>query len=92
MQVDRWYKSARINELPIAEILKARQENYGSKYRKRFAEDLVELLTLMDHRPAETVTLEVQPLESAEKPAKALALKDVPMTEANRQAVRNQSG
>lgn len=92
VQVDnRWYKLTRINELPIAEILKAGQENYGSKYRKRFAEDLVELLTLMEHPPAETVTLEVKPLESDEIPAKALTLKDVPMTEANRHAVRNQS-
>jgi hypothetical protein len=92
VQVDnRWYKLTSINELPIADILNASQENYGSKYRKRFAEDLVELLTLMEHPPAETVTLEVKPLESDEKPAEALTLQDVPMTEANRQAVRDQS-
>ena len=55
-----------------------------SKWQMRFEEDLVELLSPMGHPPQDTVKLVVQSLTSTE----TQVLEDVPMTEANRQAIK----
>ena len=82
---DEWFKLVSIDNLPAAEIVAFGQRTYGNKWQKRFEEDLVELLTRMGHPPQDTVTLVVQSLTSLD----ARTLEDVPMTRANRRAIRD---
>ncbi len=56
------------------------QRTYLLRWRKRFEEDLVEVLTRMGHEPKDRVRLVVRPLGSST----TRILEDVPMTEANR--------
>lgn len=79
-----WFKLVSLNELPVTEIVAFSQRTYGDKWQKRFEEDLVELLTGMGHPPQDTVKLVVQSLSTAE----TRTLVDVPMTTANRRAIR----
>lgn len=81
---DEWYQLIYLNGIPASEIIDFSKQTYDDKWQKRFEEDLVELLTRMGHPPEEKVTLVVQPLTS---PARQ-TLKDVPMTYANRRAIR----
>ncbi|MCL4695103.1 MAG: beta-lactamase family protein [Candidatus Hydrogenedentes bacterium] len=80
-----WYKLVSLNSIPAADIVAFSQETFGDKWQKRFEEDLVELLTLMEHPPDDTVTLVVQTLDTAE----TRTLENVPMTFANRKAIRD---
>lgn len=80
-----WYGLVSLNDLPAADIVEFSQRHYKDKWQKRFEEDLVELLTLMEHPPENSVTLVVQSLATSE----TLTLEDVPMTSANRRAIRN---
>jgi CubicO group peptidase (beta-lactamase class C family) len=82
---DEWFKLVSLDDLPTAEIVAFSQRTYGDKWQKRFEEDLVELLSRMGHPPQDTVTLVVQPLTSSE----TRTLEDVPMTRANRRAIRD---
>jgi CubicO group peptidase (beta-lactamase class C family) len=81
---DQWFKLVSLNELPAAEIVAFSRQTYGNQWRKRFEEDLVELLSRMGHPPQDTVTLVVQSISSSETQVRA----GVPMTEANRQAIK----
>jgi hypothetical protein len=74
-----------LDDLPATEIVAFSQRTYGDTWQKRFEEDLVELLTRMGHRPQDAVTLVVQSLTSSE----TRTLVNVPMTTANRQAIRD---
>jgi CubicO group peptidase (beta-lactamase class C family) len=80
---DEWFKLVSLNDLPASEIVAFSRRTYGSKWRKRFEEDLVELLTRMGHPPQDTATLVVQLLTSSG----TRTLEDVPMTRANRKAI-----
>jgi CubicO group peptidase (beta-lactamase class C family) len=82
---DEWFKLVSLDDLPASEIVAFSQQTYGDLWQKRFEEDLVELLTRMGHPPDDTVTLVVQSLTSSE----TRTLDDVPMTTANRQAIRD---
>src|SRR3990172_6591131 len=82
---DEWFKLVSLNDLPSADIVAFSRQTYGNLWRKRFEEDLVELLTRMGHPPRDTVTLVVQSLTSPE----TRTLEDVPMTKANRRAIRD---
>jgi len=81
---EEWFKLVSLDELPTSEIVAFSQRTYGNKWQKRFEEDLVELLSRMGHPPQDTVKLVVQSLTSGE----TQDLEDVPMTEANRQAIK----
>lgn len=80
----QWYKLMLLNDLPIAEIMAFSQETYASKSQMRFEEDLVELLSRMGHPPKDTTKLVVQSMTST----KTQVLEEVPMTKANRQAIK----
>ena len=82
---DEWFQLVSINDHPATEIVAFSQKIYGKRWRKRFEEDLVELLSRMGHPPQDKVKLVVQSLSSSE----ARTLDDVPMTYANRRAIRN---
>jgi hypothetical protein len=81
---DDWYKLVSLDGIPASEIVAFSRRTYGRKWRMRFEEDLVELLTRMGHPPQDKVTLVVQSLQSSE----TRTLEGVPMTEANRRAIK----
>lgn len=80
-----WFKLVSLDEIPASEIIAFSRRTNGKLWRKRFEEDLVELLTHMGHPPEDKVTLLVQSPTSLER----WTFKDVPMTKANRRAIRN---
>lgn len=82
---DEWFKLVSLDGIAAGDIVAFSQQTYGNLWRKRFEEDLVELLTRMGHPPQDTVTLVVQSLTSPEP----RTLEDVPMTRANRRAIRD---
>ncbi len=81
---DQWYKLISLDDLPAAEIIAFGQRTYDGRWQMRFEEDLVELLSRMGHPPGDSVKLEVQSLTSPE----TKTLENVPMTAANRQAIK----
>ena len=84
---DEWFTLVSLDEIPAAEIVAFSQKTYGDKWRKRFEEDLVELLAAMGHTPKDTVRLVVIPVGSSTP----RTLEDIPMTEANRRDIRKLS-
>ena len=81
---EEWFKLVSLNKIPAAEIVTFSQETYGDQWRKRFEEDLVELLTRMKHPPQDKITLVVQSLITSETSVR----EDIPMTTANRSAIK----
>lgn len=80
----RWLALRSINGVPVDEISAFAQLAYGDRWQRRIGEDLVELLAAMGHPVEATVTLTVRDPISG----KQWVLEDVPMTAANRSAVR----
>ncbi|GMW02165.1 MAG: hypothetical protein AMXMBFR84_33010 [Candidatus Hydrogenedentota bacterium] len=80
-----WYMLLSLNDIPASDIVIFCQENYEAKWRKRFEEDLVEVLTRMGHKPGNTVRLVVLPRGSATP----RTLDNVPMTRENREKLRD---
>ncbi len=85
---DEWFGLVSLNEVPAAEIIAFSQRTNGELWRKRFEEDLVELLSRMGHPPGDAVDLTVRPLTSDE----TKVLEDVPLTAANRRAIQAAAG
>jgi hypothetical protein len=81
---DEWWQLVSIDDVPATEIVAFSQRTYGDLWRKRFEEDLVEVLAGMGHEPKKTVRLVVSPFGSSN----TRTLEDVPMTKANRQAIK----
>ena len=81
---DEWFALVSLNDLPTAQIVAFSKDTYENRWQKRFEEDLVELLSGMGHPPGDTVKLVVQSLTTSE----TQVLETVPMTAANRQAIR----
>lgn len=82
-----WYELLSINGITCKEIvafLKSVEKKEDWR-QKRFEEDLVEVLTVMGHDPGTSATLKVRQLDSGQEKE----LKDVPMTEKNRNAIRD---
>jgi len=79
----RWYALRAIGGHTTAELLAFCREQYGAKAVKRFEEDLVQVLTEIGDPPGRAVDLALTELESG----KALELKQVEMTAANRAAM-----
>jgi len=82
---EEWYKLVSLDEIKANDIVTFCRQQYGDKWQKRFEEDLVEVLVRMGHTPGETVDLVVCPAGTSA----TQILKGVPMTEANRRAIRN---
>ena len=79
-----WHELLAINDTPAGEIVKFCKDKEPNIWKKRFEEDLVEMMARMGHEPGETVTLRLRDPASG----KAEVVKDVPNTEANRRAIR----
>jgi CubicO group peptidase (beta-lactamase class C family) len=80
---EEWFRLVSLDGIPASEIVAFSRRAYHDRWRKRFEEDLVQLLAGMGHRPKDTVRLVVMPLGSQE----TRTLEDVRMTRANRQAI-----
>ncbi len=81
---EQWFTLVSLDGVAADDIVAFSRRTYKDKWQKRFEEDLVEVLSRMGHKPKETVRLVVSPVGST----KTRTLKDVPMTEANRRAIR----
>lgn len=57
---EQWSPLLSIDGIPVERIMEFANQEFGEKARKRFAEDLVEVLTKMGHAPEWKVTLELQ--------------------------------
>jgi len=79
---DGWSPLVSIDGIPIERILGFAQREFGDKAHKRFAEDLVELLTKMGHEPDWEVDLGL-----ADERGQVESLR-IRMTERNRELVR----
>lgn len=79
---DRWSPLVSINDIPIARIMEFANKEYGVKARKRFAEDLVEVLSKMGHEPDWHVTLGLKTQDGQVEQLK------IRMTEENRSLLR----
>jgi CubicO group peptidase (beta-lactamase class C family) len=80
---DEWFTLVSLNGLPASEIVEFSRKTDPDLWQKRFAEDLVEVLTGMGHPPGDTVQLVVKPVGSQE----SRTLEGVRMTTANRKAI-----
>lgn len=80
----KWYQLVSIDGLGADEIVAYCQRTYKDLWRKRFEEDLVEVLTRMGHEPKNSVRLTVRTMRSSE----TKTIDNVEMTEENRRAIR----
>ncbi len=82
-----WYELLSLNGISSQEIV-AFLKSMGKDeewQQKRFEEDLVEVLSVMGHDAGKSATLKVRQLDSGQEKV----LKDVPMTEENRNRLRD---
>lgn len=80
---EEWFTLVSLDGIAAEDIVAFSWRIYVDRWRKRFAEDLVEVLTRMGHPPQDTVTLVVRSPTSSE----TRTLEDVPMTVANRRII-----
>lgn len=80
---DEWYRVVAIDGVPVEDILAHAKTAHGGRWQRRFAEDLVQLLTEMGRAPGPAVSLDLVHLASGE----AVRLDAVKMTRKNRQAL-----
>ena len=59
---EKWFTLVSLDGIPAEDIVSFSWRTYVDKWRKRFEEDLVEVLTRMGHTPKDTVRLVVSPL------------------------------
>jgi hypothetical protein len=78
-----WYDLVAINDVPADQIVSFSASLDPDTALKHFEEDLVELLTRMDHKPGNSATLKVKELSTGQEQV----IKDVPMTAENRWAI-----
>ena len=79
---NEWSPLVSIDGIPVERIIEFAEKEYGAKARKRFAEDLVEVLFKMDHTPDWEVTLG---LKTSDGPVEHVKIR---MTEENRNLLR----
>jgi CubicO group peptidase (beta-lactamase class C family) len=82
---DKWSPLVSIDGIPIDRIMKFANKEYGDIAHKRFAEDLVRLLSEMGHEPERTVTLGLKTQDGQVEQLQIL------MTEENRNLIREQN-
>lgn len=78
-----WYELVSLNGISFAEIIAFSRLTFGNSAKQCFEEDLVELLTRMDHAPNAEVKLVLKSLTDNT----TTTLEKVAMTRANRQAI-----
>ena len=81
---DAWYELLAIDKVTAKDLVAFCKEKETKQWQKRFEEDLVEMMDRMGHKPAAKVTLKLRDLATD----KEVLMKDVAMTEENREAIR----
>lgn len=81
-----WYRWLELDEIPVTRILDAAHDVDATRWEKRIAEDLTSVLFSIDYEHADTVTLEVAPVEGGDP----RTLRDVPMTWDKRETTRKE--
>jgi RNA polymerase sigma factor (sigma-70 family) len=88
VQIDGiWYELLAIDDIPTEKIIAFGKTTYRGIWQKRFNEDLVEVLTTMDHKPADAVKLSLRTLDTKSP----VTLPSVPLTKENRRAIMEQT-
>ncbi len=82
---EKWFEPVEISGVPVAEILSFCRGRYGDRWSKRFGEDLVQVLSEMNHPPPPRVSLLLRELDGGE----LHRLEQVAMTRTKREAIRN---
>jgi hypothetical protein len=85
------YRLVALDGIPAEKILESARQNFRDRWQKRFAEDLVEVLWAMGHRPDQTVSLQLKDPKSK----KTFTVDRAVMTHENRRQVwqaRNERG
>ena len=77
------YQWLEIDSIKVQDIVLSAKQRFGSKWQQRVAEDLVEVLSGMDHKPGKTVRLRLRNMKTDEE----LLIESAPMTEQNRSEV-----
>ncbi len=86
MQIDNvWYTLRAIDDIEIEKIVAFSKTTYKSIWQKRINEDLVEVLTTMNHKPGDAVKLSLVTPDNVPITISAAA-----MTKENRRAVMEQ--
>ena len=80
----RWYALRSIDGVPVEQIIDYARKRHGDRWDRRFAEDLVELLTEMGRPPGAAVRLVVRDPDGGPD----RTLDPVPLTRPNREAVK----
>ncbi len=84
VQVDgTWFEFVSLNDQKAADIMSFSRKCFGRLWKKRFEEDLVELLAHMGHAPEDQVKLVLKSLDSEE----IKTFDNVAMSSANRKAI-----
>jgi hypothetical protein len=80
-----WYELEAVNDCPASDIVSFAQKRMGDPkhWQKHVEEDLVAIMTLMNHPPSTTVSLTLKALLNGDEHI----LKDIVMTRENRQAL-----
>ena len=78
-----WYQLLAVNNVQFADMTAFAQRNYRDLWQKRIDEDLVQVLSQMGYPPGDSVTLQLQTLDTNQ----AVTLQNVSMTQANREAI-----
>lgn len=78
---ERWYDWLAVDGIPVDSLESASRARWGGLWEKRIAEDLVEVMALLDRSPGLTVDLTVRDSTIVR------VLEAVPMTDSNRAAV-----
>ncbi|OUU25477.1 MAG: hypothetical protein CBC13_01990 [Planctomycetia bacterium TMED53] len=82
---DTWYSPISIDGIEVSEIIATCEKRWPGQVEKRFTEDLMEALSLMNHRCGDTVTLRLRSLDTG----KTELLKGVSNTRDKRQRLRD---
>lgn len=82
---DRWFRPLKIDGVSVSELLVAADKRWPGQRQKRFAEDLMEIMALLDHSAGHEVSLTLDPLDGGSE----LHLNAVPNTLGKRQSLRD---
>ena len=80
-----WRRLESINGIPAARLVASSKDKHGERWRKRIAEDIVEVLTDLGARPGGEVDLVLSSLTAGGAPERRAR---VPLTEDNRRRVK----
>lgn len=82
---NQWYGLVSVDKVPAESIVSFSKRTFGSKWKKRFEEDIVELMSVMGHDTKQTVHVVAIPIGAAVEQT----FERLPMTRENRGLIRD---